>query len=419
LLALLGVAARGLLFHGECPEGGREEGNCHPATTTSSSHRGQGARAEAQGVRQAHGQGDSGSRVAEISPAIEAFGEALKIFPTDPEAKRARDEAQAALNAENQAQKEADQLQADLTQLVKQGQDSLEKKEYASAVEFFRLAVQKAPSNEDAFKGLRDSREALGRFEAEQKRQADLALYEKNKQPTSIATSSPGKRPSSRHASPTLFARRSLAQAIMPDNFKAVALQKAAEQGLAMLKDEEARKVQYLKFRSRGDSPQESTARGSGSSYKQALALAPNDPPAQKGIADAQALGKRLVEDFQKFAVVGNQAMADKRFADAVNAFREAVKIFPANADAGKALAAAEQAFAQQNAYNQAMGRAAGAFFLKDYNDAILGYIDALAIVPNDPEAVRGLAITQQGRCKMKSSPGKSSTTRSSWPSST
>jgi predicted Zn finger-like uncharacterized protein len=316
-----------------------------------------------------------------FATAIASYQEALQLFPQDEEATKGLREAQNALAALHKSRELDDKLKEELAQLNKQGQDSLEKKQYAASVEFFKLALQKAPSDAEAARGLTTAQEALARDLDQQKKQADFDKF---------ITSGRIALKAGRYAD--AIREFAGAQTVLPNNPLAISLQKQAEQELTLLKNQEERKQEFTRLMDlAGAALRNQRYDEAENAYRHALKLFPGNALAEKGLNDSQRLAKQLREDFRILMATGTQAMRDMRYQDAVNTFREATRLFPADTMAIKALREAEQALERVNTYDQAMRRASTAMTLKRYGDAVFSYNEALRAIPNDPLASQGL----------------------------
>lgn len=313
--------------------------------------------------------------------AIASFNEALKLFPDDEEAKRGLLEAQAAQAEFNKTRLENEKLQTELALLLKQGNDSLEKKQYAAASEFFKLALQKVPADAEAAKGLTAAQQALANDLIQQKKQAEFDGY---------INAGRAHLKAGRYAD----AVREFvgAQGVLPGSPLAISLQRQAEEELTRLKGAEERQKEYTRLMEQGVTAlRNQRFEDAETLFRQVLKIAPNEPQAEKALAEAQRLSKLVREDFRKLMTLGSQALRDMRFLDAVTAFREANRLVPSDPVAPKALADAQLALDRANNYDQAMKRAGNAMMLQRYNDAIVAFNEALKAAPNDPFALQGL----------------------------
>jgi tetratricopeptide (TPR) repeat protein len=144
---------------------------------------------------------------------------------------------------------------------------------------------------------------------------------------------------------------------------------------------------------------------------QQEEARRPTVPAETKPVADAKA--KKLKEDFELAMSAGKAASAQKNYAGAVNAYKEALRLQPTDVAAAAALresqrlatetAADNKAAAEAEARRKAeetkrnadfaklVGDGQAALSAKRYADAAKVYGEALKLKPNDPAATQGL----------------------------
>ena len=125
--------------------------------------------------------------------------------------------------------------------------------------------------------------------------------------------------------------------------------------------------------------------------YQDALKLYPNDPTATKGLKDAQDGLKppppNPQAEYQKQMALGAAADKEKRWADSLTAYREALKQKPGDTAAAAALKNAD--------YNQHMAEGKKLHAARKYADAVKEFQEALKIMPNDPDARAALKKAQ------------------------
>jgi tetratricopeptide (TPR) repeat protein len=124
--------------------------------------------------------------------------------------------------------------------------------------------------------------------------------------------------------------------------------------------------------------------------YAQALQIAPGDTAALKGQQDIQNQFDGQAA-YNRFMLAGAQAMSLNRFGDAATAFTEALRLAPNDPAATKGLADAQAALARIADYNRFMTIGNAALNKKAYNDAVAAFRDALVALPDDPVAIAGL----------------------------
>ena len=331
-----------------------------------------------------------------LKEALANFNKVLEMFPDDPDAKIGRVNAQKALDdglrkreaelAQQKAKELEEKRQKDLAALIKTGQDSLEMNQLAKAEDAFKKALDIAPGNNDATRGLLAVREAQA--------QAEL-----NQRYDTLLTAAKSSLQAGRYAEALRDA--TAAQQVMPTNAKAVAaaleVAQQAEQQLTMLKGQDERKQAYAKVMDQGASAlRERRFPEAMESYKVALKLVPEDPAAAKGLADAELGAKQFIAEFallqnqyQALMNQGKLAMGAGAFVNAVQCFTQAVQLMPNDPNARAALLEAQGAVGRAVAYQTAMEQGRTAMIAKSYGDAFAAYSNALSSVPNDPFALQ------------------------------
>jgi len=128
--------------------------------------------------------------------------------------------------------------------------------------------------------------------------------------------------------------------------------------------------------------------------FENALKAQPDDPAAAAALKQAQAALAVAVEtakaDYDKHMKDGQAALKDKKYADAVKGFEDALKAIPDDAAAAAALKQA-----QKGDYDQHMRDGQAALKAKKYPDAIKEFGDALKAIPNDMTAAAALKQAQ------------------------
>jgi tetratricopeptide (TPR) repeat protein len=122
-----------------------------------------------------------------------------------------------------------------------------------------------------------------------------------------------------------------------------------------------------------------------------------------KAVADAEA---RRKADYTRLMNQGQTAMAGKHYADAVKAYGDALRVVPNDPTATKALKDAQAALDASKAppapppgppaeYTRQMDAAAALEKQQKYADAVTAYRAALRAAPNDPKATKGAEFAQ------------------------
>jgi tetratricopeptide (TPR) repeat protein len=280
--------------------------------------------------------GQAAVKRKDYQAAVNAYKEALRLFPGDKPATKARDAAQRFLDREIAARKRQYDLQMDL------GRTAVKDKRYADAVKAFVAALKAKPGDAAALKGEREARQAL-----------DLT---KN---------------------PPVDPRK--------DKKRLARYKQALAAGRAAVK-----KKDY---------------QGAVNAYKEALRLIPGDETATEARDIAQRFLDREIAakkgEYDRRMALGRTAVKDKRYADAVKAFGEALKVKPADAAATKERQQAQKALElakkppdkpvitrkQREDYKLAMDAGRAAAKKKNYLGAFNAYKEALRIIPGDKTA--------------------------------
>src|SRR5262249_3485089 len=113
--------------------------------------------------------------------------------------------------------------------------------------------------------------------------------------------------------------------------------------------------------------------------FNEALRIVPNDPAALTGLAAAKqgsdARAARLIE-IDQFFKAASQAMVARQFSPAIKAYKDVLRLDPDNAKAIEGLRTAR--------YQKAMAEGQQAMSQKKYADAITFFDQALAEIPGD-----------------------------------
>ncbi|MFO0864907.1 MAG: tetratricopeptide repeat protein [Gemmataceae bacterium] len=318
--------------------------------------------------------------------AMTAYSAALKLYPKDAEATKKFDEAKSSWDVIVKAKQADEKSKQELDTLIVRAQESLEKKQYAAATDLFKLALERSPSDDRAIKGFTASREALAKNQDDTKKLNDVqALIDSGK-----ASLKQG-----RYAD--AIRDFSAATRLDPTNPLPGQFQKDAEKSLDNLKNDQEKKAEFQKLLDQGNAASKGQRYDDAEqAYRQALKLYPTDKIASNALDDVRRLAKIARSEFDAVMVRGNLAMRDGRFRDASDAYRDALRIMPANEIALKAARDADRLSENVSIYMQAMTRATTAMSLKRWLDATRAYQDALRANPGDPSAAQGLVDAQR-----------------------
>lgn len=322
----------------------------------------------------------------QFDEAVSAYTEAATLFPDDAEAKQKLGEAQTALLQQRQQKLDEDKLRDDAVQLAKQGQSALQDKKYTSAIEFFKLALAKNSSLNEASQGLIAAQSARERDQLDQKK---IDEY------TQFLEAGKAAQKAGRYAD----AVRDFIAAgrVVPNDAIAMQFQREAEKQLDGLMDRAEKMKEFQRLVDQANvSLRAKNYDEADKTFQRALRLYPTDATALKGQEAAQKALKSAKNEYAVWMVRGNAAAQAGRFADAALAFQEATRLLPGDETALKALRAAELAQNNQNAYLRAMEQGSLAMTARQYPNAIVAYNEALRAAPGDTAALLGLQDAQR-----------------------
>ena len=324
--------------------------------------------------------------------AEKALNSASLVEPNNPVVRQALKDVEAG----RKAIADEKQRQVDFQVALSAGQKSLQGKNYPAAITAFQQALKLVPNDPGALALLQQAQqEQAALTKAAENFKAFMDAGEK----AMLAKNYPAAVKAFGDASalnPTdALARQRLAQArqALADTDKAAAIQLAYQN--AMTSGQASMKA--MKY---GDAIK---------SFQDALKAIPSDKTATQQLQLAQ----QAFNDAQKGAAV--QAVYDKAFsnglasmkamkyADAINAFQDALKAIPNDKAALQQLQLAQQAFsnaqkgaAAQAVYDKAFSSGLASMKAMKYGDAITSFQEALKAIPNDKAALQQLQLAQQ-----------------------
>jgi tetratricopeptide (TPR) repeat protein len=334
-------------------------------------------------------QGQAALAKQRYEEAEKAFIDALKLRPGDTEVVNGLVEARTARATAAHAKKE-NKPQEEVQRLLAQGREAMASKQYAAALRAFDSACQVAPRDAEATKGRTEAQDALERDETEKKKLADYQLHMKAGQVAMMA-----------QRYQDAIREYLAAQQVIPGDFAAVLAQRQAENLIAAVQNQDKRRAMYTDLMERARTAlREKRYDQATDALATALQLFPGDADATKALREVKQALAVAKADYNRFMTQGNIALAAQRLEEAVRNFQEASRALPGDPLAAKAQGEAEQALANvqagQGAYLRYMTQGAVALQAKRYADALVAYTEALRLVPNDPTAVQGLQEARQ-----------------------
>jgi tetratricopeptide (TPR) repeat protein len=394
-------------------------------------------------------QGNSALAEQRLEDAAKAYDEALKLCPEDVDAAKILGETRAKIAAKEKEKLEAEKFAVEFARLMEEGKGLMTEKKYAQAVRSFETALQLMPADAAVNKALAEAKTALAADTEEKKKLADYEKYLAAGRAALVAeryadavrefTAALTVMPNDAAAQEGRRQAEARLAAMKDDAKRRDAYIQMMKEGVAALKakryqDAVAAYEQALKLYPSDKDAQQglvlakkamTDAEGTASAlmmqadaamrlarydeavrlYTQASQLAANNAALQIALQNAQQmlLNAQATQNVQAAYIQamnqGNLAMRNKRFDDAVRNFTEAVRLVPTDPDANAALrnaqAALDKGLRNRQMYNDAMQAAQNNYRNQRYNDAIKNYQDALALFPNDPNALNGLRQTR------------------------
>lgn len=143
--------------------------------------------------------------------------------------------------------------------------------------------------------------------------------------------------------------------------------------------------------------------------YEAALAVAPGDVIAKRGLEEANlalaadADEKKKLADYQKFMDAGRAAVVAQRYTDAIREYTAALAILPGDKAALDGRALAEKRITdvmvddkQRGAFDKAMAQGAAAVKAKHYDEAVKAFEQAVKLAPGDKDAQAALTLAKK-----------------------
>jgi tetratricopeptide (TPR) repeat protein len=336
-------------------------------------------------------EGGIAAKSRRFDDAVHAYEAALKLFPDDADAQRGLSEARVGLAALAKDKSDEDRRRAGFTRFMEEGKAAMSAKQYAAAVRAFQQALHLLPDDETAGSSLNEAQTALAADEAQKQKLADYQTHMNAGQAAAVA---------GRYAD--ALREYLAALRLMPNDAAALEGQRLAERRLAAIQDENQRKADFSRLLDQaGAALRNQRYQDAIDSYNAALKIFRDDPAAKRGLAEAQQALNNWNVEVARQITLGTAAMRSGRFVDAVLAFREALRLAPTSAVAARGLQDAQAALAttqaNQGNYLQFMSQGAAALRALRFADAIQAYTGALQLLPNDPDALQGLANARAG----------------------
>ncbi len=325
--------------------------------------------------------------------AQEAYRAALRLFPEDARALAGFTEAKAAsLAAEKAAARDREeraQKQAEVARLRDAAKEALAKKKYAEAVRALEGARQLAPGDPTVARALAEAQAALEKDAAEQKK---LAEYRKHMDA--------GKAALDAQQFDDAVRAFTAALGVIPDDGDALAARKAAENKLAAVKAQEKRLAAHKELMEKGQAAMEARRFADAvAAFTQAQKLFPADKPTVKALKVARLALAEGRQQYIDLMEQGDAAMQAQRWEEAHRLYAKALEVVPNDAAAQRGQQSAADILqnirAGRSAYIRFMVQGQEAMQTFRFLDAVRSFREAVRLLPGDPNALRGLRAAE------------------------
>lgn len=348
-----------------------------------------------------------------------AFGEALKLFPNDKDARDGLAAANSKLVIDESSRAEMKNRATKYQDLMSDGRRFLAAKQFDRALQAFHEASNLARGDKAVEEAVQEAlrlKTEAEKIKAEETRKAKANERKAAEIAAALGRFHKALSLGKLDEAATAYRAAAALDARHPEVIKAQAelrkAQDAAEAARNAAMQSEQQKQEFAKFMAQAKTALQANrfdeaAKAVGS----ALALAPNDKDAralQAQINQEKANAALMAQKRQQFTQLmqhGRAAMAAKEFADAVKAFESAKALFPTDATVVKALADATKALNASKAPAKPMGKPTqytrqmdqGAALEKagQYDRALAAYKAALQLAPNDADADKKVDFCQ------------------------
>jgi tetratricopeptide (TPR) repeat protein len=300
--------------------------------------------------------------------------------------------AQAAAKAQAEAQQREQQKDAQFRKLLADGKTAAAAKQYGQAVQAFQAAIRLKPGDV----------EAQGELVKAQQARDEVRVAERKKDPPAKSVVTLPAVPA-KDTPPAVPAKQTTDE----EKFKGLKVQSLvaqARRALAARQFDSAEKTIAEAAALLPNDPGVQQVQKDLAQAKQAMA------------AEAAAEVKKRQQAYQDAIRLGQTALAAKRYDDAVNAFTEALRQAPNDKDATQLLQQAQKLKAdaataamaeaeRRKAYDALMLRGRTALASRKFAEATEAFREALKIVPNDLAAAKGLSDAQVAMATPKVEP--------------
>jgi tetratricopeptide (TPR) repeat protein len=317
--------------------------------------------------------------------AEKLYTEALKLVPGDSQALAGLVRAKTGAELATQAGEDKEKRQTEYKRLMTLGKDKMLTKEYAAAVNAFKAALELMPADSTAIQARLDAETALAKDQTEKDK---LEKYKKFMEAGRLAMLA--------QRYPDAVREYVAALQQIPGDPAALKGQRDAERQVNALANGDKQK-QFIQ-----DELGKGRAALEGKRYREAIRIledllntAPEEAEATRLLQTARQSYARLRDDFNRVLLRGNVALQARRYEEAITHYQEAVRILPDEETGTKALQQAQKALqdyqVSQVAYDRFMREGTQAMINKQYLTALNAFNEALRIAPADANANAGM----------------------------
>ncbi len=332
---------------------------------------------------------------AEYSPAIFAYGEALKIKPKDKFViEKLKELAEDMKNQSAEAK-----LKAEFQRLLALGDAQVSAVKYVDAIQSYKAALKLIANEPIALQKLAEAERLLAQALDQEKQNAafDKLIAAGDAQVKII-----------KYAEGIVNFKDALL--IRPNDAATLARIADAERLLAQSLDQQKQNAAFDKLIAAGDAQVKVTKYAEGIvNFKEALLLRPNDAATLARIADAERLLAQSLDQqkqnaaFDKLIAAGDAQVKVTKYAEGIVSFQDALLIRPNDAGTLARIAAAERLLAQsldkqkQNAaFDKLIATGDSQVKSANYAEGIASFQDALLIRPNDAPTLARIANAEK-----------------------
>jgi tetratricopeptide (TPR) repeat protein len=314
----------------------------------------------------------------QFEEAEQAFEAALKIAPDNAEAVEGLVSAKSGQAVAKKAGEDEGKKKKSVDKLLTEGKKAAAEKKYAAAVLALESARQLDPANTDVLTALNGAKTALEEDQAQKKALAEFRKH-----------IDAGKAAMKAERFDDAVKEYMAAVRLMPDDLEAQQGQKQAENKIAALADKQKRQDAFDALLKRGqDALAETRFKDAVLSLEAAARIIPDDKEAARALRKAKASLKEVRSSNPELLARAGQLLAAGRIEGAKKLADEAAAAWAEDEQAKKVQRSIEQATdnvkTRQAAFARYNEQAATALDALRYADAVTAYNQALRLYPDD-----------------------------------